>query len=144
MRLSRTTITLAVALATAAGLASPAQAETSAAAGASVDVSASYAYGKAGWNWRFDRLEPLTLAVRDDAADGHSVTIQLVTISTAGKRYWPMRRVSTGKGTGETWSTYAIPGGFPQEAWIRICQMEGSTILQCKESAHRKTTINDN
>ncbi|MEV8091603.1 hypothetical protein [Streptomyces nigra] len=100
-------------------------------------ASTSWGYAEAKTQWRLNpyRLDPVWLYVKDKAPDGHGVAVRLVTDGDAGTVRFQLRRVSTGSGTAGQWYTYAVPGGWISRAYIELCQMEGTTVLQCVRSS---------
>ncbi|GAA1349260.1 hypothetical protein [Streptomyces beijiangensis] len=99
------------------------------------DISMNYASGRSKVEWGGTaKLTHVYLYVKDNLADGHSVTVRLVT--QGAPHDWPLHRVATGAGTYGEWLTYADLGSSSiiSYAWIEICQMEGNVKLKCNPS----------
>ncbi|MEU6529643.1 hypothetical protein ABZ869_10680 [Streptomyces sp. NPDC046928] len=133
--LRKRTLGLAAAAAALFTLIGAVPASASTVTGTSVSTGWGYAEAKTQWRLNPYRLDPVYLYVKDKAADGHGVAVRLVTTGDAGTVRFQLRRVSTGNGTYGEWYTYATPGGWISRAYIELCQMEGTTVLQCASSS---------
>ncbi|MFI1177209.1 hypothetical protein [Streptomyces melanogenes] len=88
-----------------------------------------------GWRLRPYSLDPVTISVQDDAPDGYAIGARLITNGENGHIVWRMRTIPSGQDTA-TWTTYATPGGYINNAYIEVCKIKVSTgaIAFCQSS----------
>ncbi|GAA0588902.1 hypothetical protein [Streptomyces crystallinus] len=93
--------------------------------------------GSVSLGWRISpyRLDPVTISVQDTSPDGYAIGARLVTNGANGHIVWRMRTIPTGQDTA-TWTTYAEPGGYIDNAYIEVCKIKVSTgvIAYCQAS----------
>ncbi|MGW1408118.1 hypothetical protein [Streptomyces sp. NPDC002403] len=116
----------------AATVAIPATASPAAAESVGAACSVTGASGSGSWEFvNANSLKNVNLTIKDTAADGHHVAIQLHTVNrSGGSRYWTMHHLYDGKGSSHTWTTTATDNNGIKYAYIEVWVMEGSTWLQ--------------
>ncbi|MDX2591396.1 MULTISPECIES: hypothetical protein [Streptomyces] len=97
-----------------------------------------------GWRLRPYSLDPVTIHVEDTATDGYAIGARLVTNGDNGHIVWRLRTIPSGQDTA-TWTTYASPGGYIDNAYIEVCKIRVSTgvISSCESSSVMNAPFDD-
>ncbi|OAR22563.1 hypothetical protein A8W25_23380 [Streptomyces sp. ERV7] len=97
-----------------------------------------------GWRIRPYSLDPVTISIQDTATDGYAIGARLVTNGDNGHIVWRMRTIPSGQDTA-TWTTYATPGGYINNAYIEVCKIKVSTgvIASCESSSVMSAPFDD-
>ncbi|MEV6549790.1 hypothetical protein AB0M57_13930 [Streptomyces sp. NPDC051597] len=98
-----------------------------------------------GWRLQPYRLDPVTISIEDDRVDGYAIGARLITNGQNGHIVWRMRTIPSGQDTA-TWTTYAEPGGYINNAYIEVCKINASTgdIAFCQSSEVMDNPFDDN